>query len=54
MLLRTPPRDAGTPIELKVRVSRGMHIRLHAQKVLTGKPLGQTVVEALESYFAAR
>ena len=31
----------------------GHHVRLHSMKVLTGKPISDTVAEALEAYFAA-
>lgn len=38
--------------ELKVRIPAHQHLRLHAMRVMTGKQISQTMVEALDAYFA--
>ncbi|HVL87648.1 MAG TPA: hypothetical protein VM681_06545 [Candidatus Thermoplasmatota archaeon] len=37
--------------EVKIMIPVNQHIRLHSVKVLTGKPISDTVTEALEQYF---
>jgi hypothetical protein len=37
--------------EVKVKIPINYHIKLHSMKVLTGKPISDTVTEALEAYF---
>lgn len=37
--------------ELKVRIPIEHHLKLHALKVLTGKPISAAVTEALSAYF---
>lgn len=39
--------------EIKVRIPVSFHLKLHAFKVLKGKPISDTIVEALEAYFKA-
>lgn len=38
--------------EIKVRIPLEYHIRLHTAKVVSGRPISDTVKVALESYFA--
>ena len=52
MTIGTPKR-AGKLKEVKIMIPVNQHIRLHSVKVLTGKPISDTVTEALEQYFAA-
>jgi hypothetical protein len=39
--------------EIKVRIPVAFHLKLHAFKVLKGKPISDTIVEALDAYFKA-
>jgi len=39
--------------EIKVRIPVNFHLKLHAFKVLKGKPISDTIVEALDAYFKA-
>lgn len=39
--------------EIKVRIPVSFHLKLHAFKVLKGKPISDTIVEALDAYFKA-
>lgn len=38
--------------EIKVRIPLEYHIKLHTAKVVSGKPISDTVKVALETYFA--
>lgn len=53
MLINEPKSDPRRAKEVKVKIPMGHHIRLHSMKVLTGKPISDTVTEALEAYFMA-
>lgn len=44
---RTPSR------EVKVQLPARLATALHANKILTGRPIGLTVEEALRAYYAA-
>lgn len=46
--------DLGRMKEVKVMIPINQHIRLHSVKVLTGKPISNTVTEALDQYFQTR
>jgi hypothetical protein len=55
-LLHEPPPQADDPLslkEIKVRIPVSFHLKLHAFKVLKGKPISDTIVEALDAYFKA-
>ena len=52
MMIEPARKEAPADKELKVKLPRSLHMRLHALKILEGKPLHQTVAEALEAYFA--
>lgn len=47
--------DAATlsPKELKAKIPVRLHLQLHSIKVLTGRPICETVTQALDEYFAA-
>jgi hypothetical protein len=45
--------DALSLKEIKVRIPVAFHLKLHAFKVLKGKPISDTIVEALDAYFKA-
>lgn len=45
--------DALSLKEIKVRIPVSFHLKLHAFKVLKGKPISDTIVEALDAYFKA-
>lgn len=45
--------DAFSLKEIKVRIPVSYHLKLHAFKVLKGKPISDTIVEALDAYFRA-
>lgn len=47
------PDDPLTLKEIKVRIPVSFHLKLHAFKVLKGKPISDTIVEALDAYFKA-
>jgi hypothetical protein len=49
----TSPEDALSLKEIKVRIPVSFHLKLHAFKVLKGKPISDTIVEALDAYFKA-
>lgn len=53
MLIHEPKTDTNRDKEVKVKIPVSYHIRLHSMKVLTGKPISDTVTEALEAYFVA-
>ena len=40
--------------EMKVRIAVRLHVQLHSLKILEGKPIQETVTEALEAYFRER
>lgn len=40
--------------EMKIRLPIKHHIRLHAAKYVTGKPIGEMVAEALDAYLPSR
>lgn len=44
----SPDLDDAT--EIKLRIPMRHHIRLHAAKYVTGKPISEMVTEALERY----
>lgn len=37
--------------ELKVKIATHLHLRLHAQKILHGVPIQETIAAALDLYF---
>lgn len=37
--------------ELKVKIPVAYHVKLHSLKILTGKQMRETIVEALDEYF---
>ena len=39
--------------EMKVKIAARLHVQLHSLKILEGKPIHETVTEALEAYFRA-
>jgi hypothetical protein len=49
----TVAEDALSLKEIKVRIPVSFHLKLHAFKVLKGKPISDTIVEALDQYFKA-
>ncbi|MEA3200687.1 MAG: hypothetical protein QOE90_2115 [Thermoplasmata archaeon] len=51
MLIDEPKSDPHRPKEVKVKVPIGHHVKLHSMKVLTGKPISDAVIEALDLYF---
>lgn len=51
MLIREPKENLNREKEVKVKIPMSYHVRLHSMKVLTGKPISDTVTEALEAYF---
>ncbi|HUR69992.1 MAG TPA: hypothetical protein VM370_12165 [Candidatus Thermoplasmatota archaeon] len=53
MLINEPKTDPSRAKEVKVKIPMSFHIRLHSMKVLTGKPISDTVTEALEAYFVS-
>lgn len=53
MLINEPKNDPSREKEVKVKIPVSYHVRLHSMKVLTGKPISDTVTEALEAYFVA-
>ena len=53
MLIHEPKGDPNRDKEVKVKIPISYHVRLHSMKVLTGKPISDTVTEALEAYFLA-
>ncbi|HEV8361734.1 MAG TPA: hypothetical protein VGR28_14890 [Candidatus Thermoplasmatota archaeon] len=52
-MLEGEPEDALSLKEIKVRIPVSFHLKLHAFKVLKGKPISDTIVEALDAYFKA-
>jgi hypothetical protein len=40
--------------ELKVRLPTRHHLALHKLKILRGKPMNESVCEALDAYFARK
>lgn len=52
-MLHEEPEDALSLKEIKVRIPVSFHLKLHAFKVLKGKPISDTIVEALDAYFKA-
>lgn len=52
-LINGPKSDTSRAKEVKVKIPMSHHVRLHSMKVLTGKPISDTVTEALEAYFAS-
>jgi len=50
-LLINERREIEQVKEVKVKIPVNYHIKLHSMKVLTGKPISDTVTEALEAYF---
>lgn len=53
MLDGEPIDDPLSLKEIKVRIPVSFHLKLHAFKVLKGKPISDTIVEALDAYFKA-
>lgn len=53
MLIEPPKGDPSRAKEVKVKIPMSYHVRLHSMKVLTGKPISDTVTEALEAYFVS-
>jgi hypothetical protein len=53
MLDGEPMDDQLSLKEIKVRIPVSFHLKLHAFKVLKGKPISDTIVEALDAYFKA-
>lgn len=53
MLIHDAKDDPTRAKEVKVKIPMSYHVRLHSMKVLTGKPISDTVTEALEAYFLA-
>jgi hypothetical protein len=53
MLDGEPLDDPLSLKEIKVRIPVSFHLKLHAFKVLKGKPISDTIVEALDAYFKA-
>lgn len=53
MFIHDPKPDHDRAKEVKVKIPVSFHVRLHSMKVLTGKPISDTVTEALEAYFIA-
>lgn len=54
MMLEPAVKKGPAEKDLKVRLSVSLHMRLHALKILQGKPMQETVAEALEAYFASQ
>lgn len=54
MMVNPPAKDTSEPKELKVKVSTRMHLRLQMVKIIYGKPMQETVQEALAAYFATQ
>lgn len=54
MMLDTPRRKVPSEKQLRIKLSPKLHLRLHACKILHGKPIQQTVTEALEAYFSTQ
>lgn len=52
-MLPEEPHDELSLKEIKVRIPVSFHLKLHAFKVLKGKPISDTIVEALDAYFKA-
>lgn len=50
-IIRDTKPDLKEAKELKVRIPAHHHMRLHAMRVLTGKPISAAMVEALDAYF---
>ena len=48
---RRKPVSMSEDKEIKVRIPLDYHIKLHTVKVVSGKPISDTVKMALESYF---
>lgn len=40
--------------DLKIRIPLRQHVRLHAAKYVTGKPISEMIAEAIEQYLPAR
>jgi len=53
VMISDPKPDADRAKEVKVKIPVSYHVRLHSMKVLTGKPISDTVTEALQEYFSA-
>lgn len=51
MIIHEAKGDPSRDKEVKVKIPMSYHVRLHSMKVLTGKPISDTVTEALEAYF---
>lgn len=51
MFIHDPKPDPARAKEVKVKIPMSYHVRLHSMKVLTGKPISDTVTAALEAYF---
>lgn len=52
-MINEPKGDPNRAKEVKVKIPMSYHVRLHSVKVLTGRPISDTVAEALEAYFLA-
>lgn len=52
MMIKDAKPKLGDSKELKVRIPAHQHLRLHAMRVMTGKQISQTMIEALDAYFA--
>lgn len=53
MLIRDPKENLSREKEVKVKIPMSHHVRLHSMKVLTGRPISDTVTAALDAYFVA-
>lgn len=49
--IRERPKDIHREKEVKVKIPVTFHVKLQAVKIMMGKQISETVVEALEDYF---